>query len=199
MTRRTHRTVRSTVRFRNLAAASVMLCAALALSACSSSDSNGEAVPQTSSASPTSSASEDPTEVAKKEAIAAYQGYWRQMERLYADRSGAGADLGKYAASAALKNAEADAKHAHERGRINIGAVTVIAPTVTKFDAEGGMPNATISSCLDVSKWQTVDAETKKPVSLPSNRLTKYLIVSVVEKRSQGWRVIRDEPQGKSC
>jgi hypothetical protein len=171
----------------------------LTLSACSSSDSDGEAAAQTSAAPPTPSASVDPTEAAKMEAIAAYEGYWQEMERFYADRSGGGADLGKYAASAALKNAETDAKRAHDRGRIYTGEVNVIAPTVTKFDAEGQIPNATISSCLDISKWQTVDAETKKPVTLPSNRLTKFLIVSVVEKRSEGWRVIRDEPQGKSC
>ncbi|CAL9675838.1 hypothetical protein [Streptomyces griseomycini] len=187
------------VRLRNWAAASVALSAVLALSACSS-DNNGKAPVETSSApTPSPTVSVDPAEAAKKEAIATYQGYWQEMEKLYADRSGAGADLKKYAALAALKNATADAKRTHERGLINIGDVRVTDPVVTKYDAKGKIPNATVSSCLDISRWQTVDADTEKPVTLPSNRLTKYLIVSTLEKWPEGWRVIRDDPQGKPC
>jgi hypothetical protein len=137
--------------------------------------------------------------VAKKEATAAYGSYWQEMEKLYADPTGKSANLDQYAASAALKNAEVDAKRAHDRGRVYVGSVAVTDQTVTKVDASGRIPNATLSSCLDISKWQTVDAKTKEPVSLPENRLTRYVIVSVVEKYPEGWRVTRDEPQGKSC
>lgn len=121
------------------------------------------------------------------------------MEKLYADPTGKSAHLGRYAVSAALKNAEADAKRAHDRGRIYTGSVALTDQTVTKVNVSGKIPNATVSSCLDISRWRRVDAETKKPVPQPGNRLTKYLIVSVVEKYPQGWRVTRDEPQGKSC
>ncbi|MEU0947561.1 secreted protein/lipoprotein [Streptomyces canus] len=136
---------------------------------------------------------------AKTEAIAAYGAYWQEMEKLYADPTGKSAHLDQYAASAALKNAEADAKRAHDRGRIYTGSVALTDQTVTKVDTSGRIPNATVSSCLDISKWRRVDAKTKKPVSLPANRLTKYLIVSTVEKYPGGWRVTRDAPQGKSC
>ncbi len=135
----------------------------------------------------------------RKAAIAAYAAYWQEMEKLYADRTGKSAHLDRYAASAALKNAEADAKRAHDRGRIYTGSVALTDQTVTKVDAAGKIPNATVSSCLDISNWQTVDAETKKPVPLPENRLTRFLIVSTIEKYPKGWRVISDEPQGKSC
>ncbi|MFF8867906.1 secreted protein/lipoprotein [Streptomyces sp. NPDC015139] len=121
------------------------------------------------------------------------------MEKLYADPTGRSAHLGQYSASAALKNAEADAKRAHGRGRVYTGTVALSDQRVTKVDATGKIPNATVSSCLDVSKWQPIDAKSKKPVSLPKNRLTKYVIVSTVEKYPQGWRVTSDEPQGKSC
>ncbi|MDG9709734.1 secreted protein/lipoprotein [Streptomyces sp. DH10] len=121
------------------------------------------------------------------------------MEKLYADPTGKNAHLDQYAAAAALKNAEADAKRAHDRGRIYTGSIALTDQTVTKVNVSGKIPNATVSSCLDISKWQTVDAETKKPVALPENRLTKYLIVSTVEKYPEGWRVTSDEPQGKSC
>ncbi|WP_246886505.1 hypothetical protein [Streptomyces sp. GESEQ-4] len=191
----------SAVHFRKTATASLALCAALALTACSSSDGKDEASDEspTVTQSPTASASADPEETAKKEAIAAYEAYWQEMEKLYADRTGKSAHLDQYAASAALKNAEADAKRAHDRGRVYTGSVAVTDQRVTKVDATGKIPNATVSSCLDISKWQTVDAATKKPVSLPENRLTKYRIVSTVEKYPEGWRVTRDEPQGKSC
>jgi hypothetical protein len=135
----------------------------------------------------------------KKEAISTYQAYWQEMEKLYADPTGQSSHLDQYAASAALENAEADAKRAHDRGRIYIGNVVLTDQSVTKADITGKVPNATVSSCLDISSWRTVDADTKKPVSLPSNRLTKYLISSTVEKYPEGWRVTSDEPQGKPC
>jgi hypothetical protein len=121
------------------------------------------------------------------------------MQKLYADSTGKGSNLKQYAASAALSNAEANAKRAHDRNRIHIGGVTVGNPTVTKLDINRKIPNATLSSCLDISRWQVVDTTTKKPVTLPSNRLTKYVIVTTVERWPEGWRVIRDEPQDKSC
>jgi hypothetical protein len=199
--RRAHQIHHSAVQYRKTAVASITLCAALALTACSSSDPNDEATNESPSVahSPTSSAPADPKETAKKEAITAYRAYWQEMEKLYADPTGKSAHLDQYAASEALKNAEADAKRAHDRGRIYTGSVALTDQTVTKVDASGRIPNATVSSCLDISKWRRVDAKTKKPVSLPANRLTKYLIVSTVEKYPEGWRVTRDDPQGKSC
>ncbi|WP_455362579.1 hypothetical protein [Streptomyces sp. SYSU K21746] len=198
MKRRAHH---STVHFRKAAAVSLTLCAALALTACSSSDGKDEPSDEspTVTKSPTASATTDPKEIAKKEAITAYRAYWQEMEKLYADPTGKSAHLDQYAASAALKNAEADAKSTHDRGLINTGEVAVTDQAVTKVDTSGKIPNATVSSCLDISRWQTLHAETKKPVTLPDNRLTKYVIVSTVEKYPEGWRVTRDEPQGKSC
>ncbi|WP_406368390.1 hypothetical protein OG788_46325 [Streptomyces sp. NBC_00647] len=173
----------------------------MALSACSSSDGKDEATdkPSTVSKSSTAPATSDPKEAAQKEAIAAYEAYWREMEKLYADSSGKGARLDRYAASAALKKAETDAKRARDGGLIYVGHVTVTDPTVTKVDVSGKIPNATISNCLDISRWRTVDAKSKKPVKLPANRLTKYVVVSTVEKYPAGWRVTSDDPQGKSC
>ncbi|MEU0275742.1 secreted protein/lipoprotein [Streptomyces sp. NPDC006307] len=141
----------------------------------------------------------DPTESAKNHAIAIYRSYWQEMEKLYADPGGTSANLKVYAAAAALKAAESDAKRAHDRNRIHIGKVTVGNPTVTKADLDREIPNVTLSSCLDISQWHVVDATTKKPVTLPSNRLTKYVIVTTIERWPEGWRVIRDEPQGKAC
>ncbi|MEH0433866.1 hypothetical protein QBB34_47745 [Streptomyces stelliscabiei] len=182
-------------------AVALAACCMVGLAACSSSADQDKASDESPGVtqSPTAKATTDPKDTAKKEAIAAYSAYWQEMEKLYGAPSGKGIHLDQYAASAALKNAESDAKRAHDRGRIYIGGVTLTDQTVTTVDTSGKIPNVTVSSCLDISQWKTVDAKTKKPVSLPENRLTRYLIVSVVEKYPEGWRVTRDEPQGKSC
>lgn len=186
-----------------LRAAGLAGCIALTLTACGgdSDDESKPAAPASSSSpsAPQPTKSADPAETAKKGAIEAYQGYWHEMEKLYADRSGKSGKLKKYAASAALKNAEADAKRAHGRKRIHTGKVTIGNPTVTKLDMDAKIPNAVVSSCLDISRWQVIDATDKKPVALPPNRLTKYVVVTTVERWPEGWRVIRDDPQGKSC
>ncbi|WP_405477826.1 hypothetical protein [Streptomyces canus] len=201
MKRRAYQVHHFAVHFRKTAVACITLCGALALAACSSSDGKDEAAVESPSVaeSSTSSAPVDPKETATRESITAYGAYWEEMEKLYSDPTGKGAHLDQYAASAALKNAKADAKRAHDRGLIYTGTVALTDQTVAKVNVSGKVPNATVSSCLDVSKWQTVDARTKKPVSLPENRLTKYLILSTVEKYPEGWRVTRDEPQGKPC
>lgn len=177
------------------------LCAALTLTACGSSDDSRNRTEEspTPTRPPETTAPADPQAAVKQQVISTYQAYWQEMEKLYADPTGQSSRLDQFAASAALKNAKADAKRAHDRGRIYMGSVVLTNQSVTKADATGRVPNATVSSCLDISSWRTVDADTKEPVSLPSNRLTKYLIFSTVEKYPEGWRVTSDEPQGKPC
>ncbi|MGV9934079.1 hypothetical protein ACWDY4_26435 [Streptomyces olivaceoviridis] len=196
-----NRAARSAIHGRSVAAASLSLCVALTLSACSSSDREDGTADKspTVTKSPTPSAQIGSKATARAEAIAAYSAYWREMEKLYADPTGNSGDLEKYAASAALRNAKADAKSTHDRGLLNTGDVAITGQNVTQVDESGKIPHVTVSSCLDISRWRTVNAKTKKPVSLPKDRLTKYVIVSTVEKYPEGWHVTRDEPQGKSC
>ncbi|MEU6987330.1 hypothetical protein ABZ946_28515 [Streptomyces sp. NPDC046324] len=178
------------------------MSAVLAAAGCTShTGSPGSNAPtsQASSATDSVTSPPDPTEAAKKEAIATYQAYWQELEKLYADKTGKAANLKQYAAAAALSNAELDAKRAHDRDRLHVGEVGVGTPTATKTDINRKIPHVILSSCLDISRWQVVNASTKKPVTLPANRLTKYVIKSTLERWPEGWRVIRDEPQGKSC
>ncbi|MEU5281151.1 hypothetical protein AB0G87_32635 [Streptomyces asoensis] len=200
MKRRAHND-QFTVHLPRVGAATIACAAALVLTACGLSGGNDEAQDETPSVlqSPTPSLTADTEDTAKKEAIAAHKACWRKMERLYGDRTGKSAYLDPYAAAAALKNAETDAKRAHDLGSIYTGSIALTDQTVTKVVPTGRVPNATMSSCLDVSDWQTVDAESKKPMPLPSNPLTKYLIVSTVEKYAEGWRVTGKQPQGKPC
>ncbi|MGW7646925.1 secreted protein/lipoprotein [Streptomyces bobili] len=157
------------------------------------------AEPTAPTASPSTTVSADPEAAVKATALAVYQEYWREMQAFYADRDGTTAGLKQYAASEALSVARNAGERAHARGRIYIGSVTVSQSRVTATDLDRQVPNVTLSSCLDVSRWQPVVADTRKPVALPANRLTKYLIATTLEKWPQGWRVVRDEPQGKKC
>ncbi|MEN8651704.1 secreted protein/lipoprotein [Streptomyces sp. 21So2-11] len=142
----------------------------------------------------------DPTETAKAEAVGTYKRYWQEMERVYATAKVEGTGIKKYAASTALSRTGVDTKRMQKTGRIFTGNVTVNDPTVTQIDLNRKIPNAKISSCLDVSRWVVVDRGTKKPVALPTKRLTKYIIVATVERWPEGWRVTRDEPQtGRPC
>ncbi|MFD4861693.1 hypothetical protein [Streptomyces atratus] len=179
----------------------VVACALTTATGCSSgkADDPKEAPSPSASTKQTPSKPADPNETAKNEAVATYKQYWQAMERLYSDSSGKNNDLKQFAAGAALKNAEADAKNMHSKGRIISGHVAVGSPTVTSADISRKIPNATLSSCLDISHWQVIDSTTKKPTALPPTRLTKYVIVSTVERWPEGWRVIRDEPQGQKC
>ena len=182
----------------------VMVATAVAVSGCSSEQPKTESKPTGApslrpAATPSPALGRDPVQTAKAEAIEAYEQYWKQMERLYAVKEGDATGLEKYAASAALQNAENDAKRAHRRDLVHVGSVVVKNPTATAADIKRKVPNVTLSSCLDISRWQVVNASTKKPVALPTQRLTKFVVLSTVEKWSAGWKVIRDEPQAQAC
>jgi hypothetical protein len=121
------------------------------------------------------------------------------MERAYATGSTKGTELSKYAAGLALSVANKDVTDQRKAGQMAIGDVTVRDSVVTAIDLERKVPNATLSSCLDISKWEVVDRETKKKAELPEGRLTKFVIATTLERWPEGWRVIKDEPQEKAC
>ncbi|WP_327249886.1 hypothetical protein [Streptomyces sp. NBC_01320] len=177
-------------------------CALTAVSACSSGDSSTSKAPKETPtpAARQSSKPADPTDTAKNEAIDTYKQYWHEMQRSYAQASTDGTDLSKYAAGVALVRVEQDTKDLKKASQVFTGNVTVGSPTVTRLDTDRKVPNATISSCLDVSNWDLLDQKTKKKAVMPTDRLTKYVNISTIERWPDGWKVIKDEPQaGKPC
>ncbi|MFB9601389.1 hypothetical protein ACFFTQ_00145 [Streptomyces roseofulvus] len=184
-----------------------LACATAVLAVGCTSNEPASPKPPATTISPTTQAPEptqsptpaDPAEAAKKEAITTYLSHWKEVEKRYADKTHKAGDLKKYAASAALSQLELDTKRMVERNTIAVGKVTVGNPTAVSADINRKIPNVVISSCLDISQWQVLDADTSKPVSLPKERLLRYVIKATVEKWPEGWRVIRDEPQDKKC
>ncbi|MFD0621903.1 hypothetical protein ACFQ2K_02910 [Streptomyces sanglieri] len=194
----------SGVRERNRAWSATLLTAACVLATvtgCSSgkADDPKETPTPSASAKQTPSKPADPNETAKNEAIATYTSYWQEMERSYAKGSSKGTSLKDYAAGSALASANTGMANMLKAGQATVGHVVVRTPTATQADIHRKIPNVRLSSCLDVSQWKVINRDTRNPVVLPSDRLTRYVVVSVVEKWPAGWRVIRDEPQEKSC
>ncbi|MFI9213929.1 secreted protein/lipoprotein [Streptomyces sp. NPDC053253] len=121
------------------------------------------------------------------------------MEKRYADKTGKAGDLNKYAAAVAQIQVEKDAEDFHKRGLVTTGTITVGNPTAVSADIDRKVPKVVISSCLDITQWQTIHSDTGKQATMPSNRLLRYVIKATVEKWDKGWVVIQDKPQGKKC
>lgn len=194
---------RAQLRERNHVRSATLLfaaCALAAVSACSEGSADKKAAPETSViATSQPPRAVDPEEATKTEAINTYTSYWREMERGYAKGSSKGTALKDFAAGAALVSADNGMANMVKAGHLAVGKVTVGSPTVTQLDTSRQIPNVKLSSCLDVSHWDVINRETRKPVALPTERLTKYVVLSVIEKWPDGWKVIKDQPQEKAC
>ncbi|MFD4128044.1 hypothetical protein ACFXKK_35100 [Streptomyces globisporus] len=176
-----------------------------ALTGCSSDEPADEKAAPSSPAitqqapAPTPSESVSEEEAAQAEAVSVYKAFWGQMQSLYADTDADTDALKQFAAAEALVGSKQDIKRMRDANQVITGKVTLGDQTVTKSDLDRKVPKVFLSSCLDVTQWDVLDAKTRKPLSLPSTRLTKYTVESLVEKWPQGWRVVRDRPMGKKC
>ncbi|WP_052499811.1 hypothetical protein [Streptomyces vietnamensis] len=177
----------------------LVLVAALAVSACTSSSDSGSEKDKgelpTVSAAPSKSATVDPSEAAKAEAISTYTSYWTELPKVYAIPSIDGTDLKRYTAAEALSQAEAGVKNLKTTKSVMTGLPVMTNPTVTDAALDKKTPSVTISSCLDVSQWKIIDKASGKPAVMPSNRVTKYVVVSLVERWPDGWKVLKAEPK----
>lgn len=201
MKRRAHRTVHSTVRFRNRTLTALGLCAALAVSSCSSSDDSDAAKPSTpatsASSTPTPS-SADPEAAATDALLADYQLYLDEVTKAYSKASTDGTQIKKYATGSALATVQSEMKVLDKAGQVITGK-PVSAPKVTSISLHRKVPKATITDCMDVSGWKLVERDTKKEVELPKERLTKYVDIIRVEKWGQRWVVLSETPQERKC
>ncbi|MGQ4732599.1 hypothetical protein ACUN3E_33710 [Streptomyces sp. Ju416(a)] len=173
----------------------IVACALTALSACSSNSTpdNDAKATNSPSASPTVSKSANPTEATEAEAVKAYSGYWREMERAYAAADVDASRLKDYASGVALVKAQVETEAMKKKGSTLSGGVTVTNSTVTQLDDSKKLLKAQLSSCLDVTKWVSLDKE-GKPVALPSTRVTKYVATATMERWTDGWRVLTAQP-----
>ncbi|MBT2439967.1 secreted protein/lipoprotein [Streptomyces sp. ISL-36] len=150
----------------------------------------------TEAPTPTPSNTADQT---KTQLIHLYENYWAQMERAYATGTTKGTDLEKYAAGLALAKAKKDVASVHNAGQEITGDVKVGDSVVTALDLQQKVPNASLSSCLDISDWIVRKRDTKAKVELPAERLTKFVTHTTLERWPEGWRVVKTEPLEQAC
>lgn len=145
------------------------------------------------SATPATPAPLNPAETAKAEALAAYKGYWTEMPKALAALAIEGTDLKRFAAADALSKAEVSVGGLKRDGQIMTGEPVVTDSTVTSAELEKKTPSVSVSSCLDISKWGIVDKQTGKPAPGASSPVSRYIVVSLLERWDGAWKVLRDE------
>ncbi|MFD9575123.1 hypothetical protein ACFWBI_35540 [Streptomyces sp. NPDC059982] len=158
-----------------------------------SNNEQGNAAAPTATAAPSKSATLDPAEAAKAEALTAYKAYWTELPKAYAVTAIEGTDLKKYAAADALNKATEEIANLKTNGRVMTGEPVVSNSTVTAAELEKETPNVSVSACLDVSKWKITDKKTGQPAPVSTSPVSKYVITSLMEHWNGSWMVLKYE------
>lgn len=198
--RRAHRIPQSAVRFRNLAAVSLVLGAALTLSACGSSGDDSKASPQTPppSTSPTASASPSaPQDEPEKEAVLkTYTHMWAEQMKAYKKADATGTDLTKYASLDALGKFRLDLAHMKQAGTVGGGEVGH-SPKVSSIDLTAKLPKATVTDCIDLTNWKAKQVKTGRVIPLPTNQPRRYIATAKAERWNGRWMIVDYTPDGE--
>ncbi|MCG8971412.1 hypothetical protein [Streptomyces sp. CL12-4] len=181
-----------------------MLSAALALSACNTSDGKSKATDETSSAAPTPTAttaptqSNDPMAAPKAAVLEAYNSFWDEQVKAYAKGDTEGTDFGRYAAALALSSTKRDLKDLRSKGIVATGSPSHNVD-VTQIDVTAQVPKARLTDCLDISAWTLIYSESGKSVEMPEKRLTRYVNQIKAEKWGKQWKIVDVTPEQQAC
>ncbi|MFJ4880003.1 hypothetical protein ACIP93_33015 [Streptomyces sp. NPDC088745] len=171
------------------------LCVALTAACTSSTGSDNEKgkAPAPTTVVPSKSATLDPTEQAKADALTAYKAYWTELPKAYAVTAIEGTDLKKYVTADALNKATEEIANLKTNGRVMTGEPVLSNSTVTGAELEKKTPNVSVSACLDVSKWKITDKKTGQPAPTATSPVSKYVITSLMERWNGSWMVLKYE------
>ncbi|MGW7276072.1 hypothetical protein ACWGH5_36855 [Streptomyces sp. NPDC054864] len=195
------------VRFRNqTATVAAALCAALALSACGSSDDDsGKKAPgvkspasKSSAPSTTPSPSTDPETAEKKAVLEAYARMWAENVKAYAKADPKGTKLSTYSAAVAWAQWKNDLKSLKKQGIVTTGEPSHDIE-VTGIKPDKKVPSAELTDCLDTTDWKFVYRKSGKPVAMPNNRLKSYVMEITAEKWGKQWKVVVAKPLDRAC
>ncbi|MFG2716231.1 hypothetical protein ACGFX2_37725 [Streptomyces goshikiensis] len=181
------------------AATAAALTAAALVTGCSKDGKTADptSAPPSPSSSPTLSA--DPQAAEKAKVLAAYTGFWAESVKAYAAGSDKDTQLVKYAAKKALDEALTDVTNLQKAGLAMQGAPGHRAEA-TSLHMSGEHPRATVTDCLDISTWRTVNRSTGKEEPSPSGQPMRYVAVAEVEQWSGQWMVVTMTPNGdRTC
>ncbi|MFD7973212.1 hypothetical protein [Streptomyces clavifer] len=172
----------------------------LALTGCGGSSDDTKppaAPPAASSAAPDPSASPaDPDAVVKAAVLEVYTSMWVEQMKAYRVASPDGTKLADFATLDALSAFERDLAHMKRNGTVIRGELGHESE-VTELDLEAKVPTATVEDCIDLSKWQTLDTKTNKPIPLPTAQPLRYVATATVERWDNNrWMVTEYKPDG---
>jgi len=169
----------------------VVAAALLALTGCAQSGQ----VAQVSSAPPVATASPTPTQnpdqAATTQILAVYAGMRQAQAAAEAAGSMQNVSLGSYAAGSAFDAIVTAVGQDAGNGWRMVGA-PVLDPKVTALALNAQPPTATITDCMNVAGWHTVDQFTGKDITAPSTH-SSFVSVSQAQLGQNGWRITETE------
>jgi hypothetical protein len=118
-----------------------------------------------------------------------------EQAKAYRQASKAGTELEKYATLDALSKIELDLYRMKQAGTVVRGEIGHDAE-VTNLDTSAKTPKATLSDCIDLSKYETYDTKAKKVIPLPTNQPTRYRATATAERWDGRWMVTDINTQG---
>ncbi|QBR04674.1 hypothetical protein D7Y56_01280 (plasmid) [Streptomyces sp. S501] len=174
----------------------------LALTGCGGGDDAKPSVTTTaaSSASAVSASPADPDAAEKAAVLASYTSMWVEQMKAYRVASPDGTKLDDFATLDALSAFERDLAHMKKNHTVIRGELGH-QPEVTDLDVDAKLPTATVEDCIDLSKWQTLDTKTNKPIPLPTAQPLRYVATATVERWDDNrWMVTEYQPDGtRTC
>ncbi|MGW9030124.1 hypothetical protein ACWGQ5_39755 [Streptomyces sp. NPDC055722] len=161
------------------------LCAALALSACSSSSDGHSASPPSAAATP--SAAQDAEEQAARDAaLAAWHGMDTELVKAYHEGKSSGTRLSTYAADKALAKIESELFQ-YRRASVHFEGEPKSTARVTAVDVDSSPQKASITECLDTAGWKAMQGS-KNVTS--ANQVQRYTVTGSVRTVGRQWKVV---------
>lgn len=152
--------------------------------------------PSAASAPPArSSAPADPGAAQRAAVLAAYRAMTQAQTAAYRKADPAGTGLEKYATVQALGKMRMDLRQMKAAGTVVRGGPGH-TPTVSALDLRAKIPAATVSDCIDLSRYETYDVKAGKVIPLPSAQPLRYIATASMERWDGRWMVTDLNPQG---
>ncbi|MFF3431417.1 hypothetical protein [Streptomyces sp. NPDC002602] len=183
---------------RLLAATAAAAIVATLTAGCTKDSDDNKAAPSpspTPSTSASASGSTDPQTAEKAKVLAAYDGFWAESVKAYETGTEKNTKLVYFAAKDALNDALTDITSMRKAGTVTKGSPGHRSEA-TALNMSGEHPTATVTDCLDLSTWQTVDRATGKVQPYPSEQPLRYIAVAEVELWAGRWMVVKMTPDG---
>lgn len=149
----------------------------------------------TSRASGSTTSAAAPDAAHKQAVLSAYNRMWEEQMKAYRKASDKGTDLARYASLDALGTFRLDLAHMKKAGTVVTGELGH-EPSVSRLDLKAAQPTATVTDCLDLSRWETKRVKTGEGVPLPTAQPLRYRATATVQRWEGRWIVTDYIPHG---